>query len=246
MGTAPVTLLSPQPEPRLHFGAPFWGRGGSWGVPSLRVAAPTPSPCHHEADSAWDRGGDGVSLCPPSSPHLHGDAAAVRGGEGRQQRHPDLHGIREPQAHRHLAERGRAAGCQQQVPGRCVAGKQPGPAARSGGWRPTDPPHVSLKSGTGWVTTWWWQLRRVCSQPCFLSSSPCFLAVGEGFSGGGAAGGSAGPPPGFWVGATPWERGGCEGEKGDGSGRGGFPRPRTRFPSQRLPLLSQAAIPPEP
>lgn len=115
-----------------------------------------------------------------------------------------------------------------------------------GGGTPRTPPHVSLKSGTGWVTTWWWQLRRVCSQPCFLSSSPCFLAVGEGFSGGGAAGGSAGPSPGFWVGATPWERGGCGGEKGDGLGMGGFPRPRTRFPSQRLPLLSQAAIPPEP
>lgn len=70
-----------------------------------------------------ERGGSWWSPLPRSSPHLHGDTAAVRRGEGRQQCHPDLHGIREPQAHRHLAERGRPFGCQWQVPGRWVLGE---------------------------------------------------------------------------------------------------------------------------
>lgn len=105
----------------------FWG-GPSAGMCSVTPVCRQQPPlclCAPKAIMGGMRGSRWSSL-PRSSPHLHGDTAAVRGGQGRQQCHPDLHGVWEPQAHRHLAERGGPFGCQQQVPGRWVDGGAPG------------------------------------------------------------------------------------------------------------------------
>lgn len=160
----------------------------------------------------------------PSTPHLHGDTTAVRGGKGGQQHHPDLHGIRQPQAHRHLAARGRAAGRRPQVPGGCHEG----------------PPCVSPAAGMGWMIVH-------TAAEASLAVSARFPASQQwewGDCAGWATGGCAAPFPQERVRVGTCGCGGCNGVKSNGMCRGGSPQPC--FPSHRLPLLSRAEIPSEP
>lgn len=135
LGTAPPT----PPPPRDSRCCPppcspicLWGgpspAAGMCGLSPIsrrqppRLCPPGHPPLRPTAATCETGGVTTVSPLPHSSPHFHGDAAAVRRSEGRQQCHLDLHGVWEPQAHRHLAERGRTFGCQWQVPGRWAVG----------------------------------------------------------------------------------------------------------------------------